>query len=285
MDLTDLLEKELIGLSSELSSVRIPLIVGGGYGLILKQRHVEKSGEKTIRGFPEARSTNDLDVFLTMEFVSDAVCMESPRTALFDRGFSPVSGAEHYQFERVVSHRGQDRQIKIDLLAAPPRDAGVLKKLKVDSRRTRLRAVKEIHAHTAREAFIVAEKAMTVSFSDASVTNIHVPHPFSFLLLKLFAYRDRRNDSEKDFGRYHAFDLYRIVAMITETEYQEMLAFRDKYFDDEIVTEARRIILELFDTVSSDGTIKMREYAQETGYLVSEADSQEFVNDLKTFFV
>ena len=161
----------------------------------------------------------------------------------------------------------------------------MLKKLKVDSRRTRLRAVQEIHAHTAREAFIVAEKAMTVSFSDASVTNIHVPHPFSFLLLKLFAYRDRRNDSEKDFGRYHAFDLYRIVAMITETEYQEMLAFRDKYFDDEIVTEARRIILELFDTVSSDGTIKMREYAQETGYLVSEADSQEFVNDLKTFFL
>ena len=92
MDLTDLLEKELIGLSSELSSVRIPLIVGGGYGLLLKQTHVEKSGEKTIRGFPEARSTNDLDVFLTMEFVSDAVCMESPRTALFDRGFHLFPG-------------------------------------------------------------------------------------------------------------------------------------------------------------------------------------------------
>ena len=42
-------------------------------------------------------------------------------------------------------------------------------------------------------------------------------------MMKLFAFRDRKEDRDKNLGRHHALDLYAIVAMQVESEYQESL--------------------------------------------------------------
>jgi hypothetical protein len=51
-------------------------------------------------------------------------------------------------------------------------------------------------------------------------------------MMKLFAFRDRLSDPNKEFGRYHALDLYTILATTTEQEWEYALHLRDQYKDD-----------------------------------------------------
>jgi len=84
-----------------------------------------------------------------------------------------------------VTYRGSQRRIKLDLLAPPPRDPKLLDTVRVDVRRIRNRKAKGIHAHTAPEAFIIGEEAMVLEPGGAGEFRVRIPHPYSFLLLKL----------------------------------------------------------------------------------------------------
>lgn len=278
MAITDLLGAELQELATKLAPHDVPVIIGGGYGLLLRQQHVEASGEPTLRAIPEARSTNDLDVFLTVELVADAEKMAALRDVLKELDYKAVEGAEHYQFARDVAYRGETRQVKVDLLAPPPRDPAVLGQVKVDSRRVRPRATKNIHAHTTPEALTIGEHVLTLG--EEAPVEVLVPHPFSFLLLKLFAYRDRQGDEAKAFGRYHAFDLYRIVAMMTEVDFAEAEGLRDRYLEDDIVREARAIAAELFHGPEAQGALALLEHARQVLAGVTREDVAAFADDL-----
>lgn len=62
----DALKTSLLDLHHEVDPRGIRLIVGGGYGLFLKQLHLQSRNVLTILSmdvWPEARATNDLDVF------------------------------------------------------------------------------------------------------------------------------------------------------------------------------------------------------------------------------
>jgi hypothetical protein len=142
-EITDILRDELERLARELEPRGVPLIIGGGYGLLLSQERVRQSGVPTVREIPEARSTNDLDLFLSVEIVTDADKMGALRDVLRSSGYTASPGAEHYQFRRDVLHRGAQRNIKVDLLAPPPRDLELLEKVRVDARRLRNRMVRE----------------------------------------------------------------------------------------------------------------------------------------------
>lgn len=64
------LRTALLELLFELRHEDLRLIIGGGYGLYLKQEHVRQEGVRTLfREWPEARSTNDLDLFLRPELL------------------------------------------------------------------------------------------------------------------------------------------------------------------------------------------------------------------------
>jgi hypothetical protein len=283
-EITDILRAELGRLAVALEPHGIPLIIGGGYGLLLRQEHLEHSDVRTVRRIPEARSTNDLDVFLSAEILTDARKMGSLRDVLHRSGYAPIKGAEHYQFEKEVTYRGSQRRIKLDLLAPPPRDPELLETVKVDVRRIRNRKTKGIHAHTAPEAFIIGEEAVVLEPVGAGEFRVRIPHPYSFLLLKLYAYRDRRDDPTKQLGRYHAFDLYRIVAMMTEEEYETAEGFRDRFGGEEVVVEARRIVSDLFADVDSRGTLALLEHARTVGVTIRDEDLAGFLEDLKVFF-
>lgn len=95
------------------------LIIGGGYGLYLKQLYLrENPSVRTLfalKDLPGARTTNDVDLILRAEIVTDSESMRSIREALDALGFSVVETAKYTQFVRPM----QQGQVKIDLLAAP----------------------------------------------------------------------------------------------------------------------------------------------------------------------
>jgi hypothetical protein len=56
---------------------------------------------------------------------------------------------------------------------------------------------------------------------------ICVPHPYTFTMMKLFAFKDWLDDADKELGRYHALDMYTILATTMESEWNQALGFRD----------------------------------------------------------
>src|SRR4051812_14798305 len=108
----------LLDLDSQLNSSQ-ELIIGGGYGLFLKQLYLQANPQ--IRALfaadrlPTARTTEDIDLILRAEIVTDSKSMKPIRAALDRLGFSVVETAKYTQFVRPM----RPGQVKIDLLAAP----------------------------------------------------------------------------------------------------------------------------------------------------------------------
>jgi hypothetical protein len=64
------LQTALLDLLYEVQGTEVKLIIGGGYGIYLKNDHVRRMGMRTLlREWPEQRSTNDLDLFLRPELL------------------------------------------------------------------------------------------------------------------------------------------------------------------------------------------------------------------------
>lgn len=267
--ITDVLRTELIRLASASAEHDVPLIIGGGYGLLLRQEHIEGSRAKTIRAIPTARSTSDIDVFLSAEIMIDAEKLQALRQVLGAHGFASIPGAEHYQFSRAVTYRGVPSELKVDLLAPPPRDIPPGAGIKVDTRRIRNAGARGIHAHTTPEAFSITENTTRVALADEAKASVLLPHPYSFLLLKLFAFRDRKDDARKDLGQYHAFDLYRIIAMMTEDDFLVAERMRDAFASDAIVREARSIVAAFFGGPDSAGALAIACWTSPSGALDS----------------
>ncbi|NBQ15996.1 MAG: hypothetical protein EBU31_15625, partial [Proteobacteria bacterium] len=81
------------------------LMVGGGFGLYLKQLHLEKSGVRTLlprSRWPQARTTQDIDLFLRAEIVADVARMERLREVLDQLGFLVEEDAKWMKFARDV---------------------------------------------------------------------------------------------------------------------------------------------------------------------------------------
>lgn len=67
-----------------------------------------------------------------------------------------------------------------------------------------------------------------------------MPDAFPYLMMKPFAFHDRRDDPQKDVGRHHALDLYTVVGMMTEGEYDRAVATGRELATDGRVTRAGR---------------------------------------------
>jgi hypothetical protein len=86
---TDPLTTTVLDLDAALGG-NADLLVGGGFGLYLKQLHLERSDEKTLlprSRWPRARTTQDIDLFLRAEIIIDAGRMASYRQAIDQLGF------------------------------------------------------------------------------------------------------------------------------------------------------------------------------------------------------
>ena len=115
------------------------------------------------------------------------------------------------------------------------------KLVKINKPRIRPKKAKNIHGYLTEEALTIEENLLPINIADEDENplEIYLPHPFSYLVMKLFALRDRLEDEGKDFGAYHAFDIYRVIAMMTENEWNEAVKMRESYRDAPKIRRSR----------------------------------------------
>jgi hypothetical protein len=264
MEMLDLLKAGLLELHKELPSGDIRLIVGGGYGLYLKQQHLQHQNQRTLLNveiWPEARSTNDLDVFLAAEVVTDSTRMKAIKAALDRLGYTPIESAKYYQF---VKPMPLSRHIKLDLMAGPLGEYEA--RVKTDARRIRPRPSVHLHARRVDEALDLEHGCMGIELEGSLPTGeyhratVYVPPAFTYLLMKLLAFRDRMDDDDKDLGRHHALDILRIVAMMTKDEYEDTAARFQRHADQPFVQDAADMVRRHFADEDSIGVIRIREH-------------------------
>jgi hypothetical protein len=280
------LQTSLLDLLHEIEGTEIKVIVGRGFGIYLKVAQVAKEGRRTLwREYPEPRSTNDLDLFLRPELLVESKKLMPMAEAIARLGYQVVPGAEKYQFVKPGVGDTDAGSVKIDILTGPQsRFKGT--KVRADARRARPHPSIGIHAHPVDEALTLEDGLLPVVLSGKlssglpSTAEIFLPHPYTFSLMKLFAFRDRLGDANKDFGRYHALDLYTILATATEDEWAFALKLRDQSRDLPVTIEAGRLVSEYFSAIDRLGMIRLRE----SPYYRPELRLDDFMSAMQELF-
>lgn len=259
------LQTALLDLLHEVKGTDIKLIIGGGFGIFLKTNHVRRMGTRTLLSeWPEPRSTNDLDLYLRPELLIQSAKLKPLAKAIARLGYQVVPGAEKYQFVKPGPGGVKPGSIKIDILTGPQsrfQGTGV----KTDDRRARPNPSVGIHAHPVDEAPTLEEGLLSepltgkLSSGEPWQTEVLLPHPYIFLMMKLFAFRDRLNDANKEFGRYHTLDLYTILATTMEMEWNQAIEFRNRQGDDPYIMEAGGLVSKHFSSLDRQGIIRLRE--------------------------
>lgn len=265
MNYTDPLAQSILDLHVLLGEAT-PLILGGGYGLYLKQDQVLKRGQRTLFAadlLPDNRTTQDIDLFLRADVVLSAEGMKTVREALDTLGFSPVAGSEFMQFSKPANPAGE---IKIDLLVGPLGEFFDPETVKRDERRVRPKGYKALHAHPLDEAVGIEDHLKEISLQGTlssgapHTATVYVPQPFTYLVMKLLAFRDRANDQGKGLARHHALDIFRTIALLTEDEDPQVREQAQKHMGNVKVIEARHVAAEAFGRLDSLGILRMREH-------------------------
>lgn len=264
----DPLVTTLIDLSRAMDRPGFKIILGGGFGLYLKQLHLQRedSPRTLLPGelWPYPRATEDLDFFLPTEVVVSLADMQALRTAIDRLGFKPVEEAKFLHF---VKPWGEGGRVKFDMLTGPIPDETAKAKLQITPPRVRPRGNLELHAYLTNEALDFELSLLPLTIEGVGSDNragnvvVHVPQPFTFLLMKLHAFADRVEDSDTDLGRHHALDVYRVVAMLTEEEYTLVRQSIERHAALQPVLRAREIIEAYFSAPTALGILRMREHS------------------------
>jgi hypothetical protein len=284
MNTLSVLRTSLLDLLWELQDTGISMIIGGGYGIFLKTTHVKDQNLRTLLSErPESRSTNDLDLFLRPELLIQPEKLKPLSAAIEKLGYQVVETARKYQF--IKPNLAGKGGVKIDFLTGP-QSCFKGTKAKADERRVRPSPSVGLHAHPVDEAPTLEDGLLSLKLTGMLSTGnqwaceVFLPHPYSFLMMKLFAFRDRLNDESKEFSRYHALDLYNIIATTTEDEWNAFAVFRKRLGDESHVKEAGTIVEEYFSGMNKVGIIRMRE----SRYYRPDLQLDDFISILKETF-
>ena len=269
------------------NGLKSPLTVAGGFGLFLKKQYLIEHGKKTL--FPikgVVRSTEDIDLFVHVDILCDQQQFQCILNTLRSLGYEVVDSAKYMQWKKSIDLREDTGYVKIDFLAGNVDVNG--DKLHTKSPRVRNRQVEGLHAHVTPEALFIDEKALEIPFAGERncgvkyQTTICIPHPFTYLLMKLFAFRDRENDTNRQSGAHHAFDIFTIIGSLTEAELDETIDLAQKSFQEPVFQEARQIVMNRFTTSSQKGTIAIRSHELYFHYEVKYLN--EFLNVMTEIF-
>lgn len=283
----DHLRVALLDLLREFDRRSLPLTVGGGYGLYLKREHLARTGERTLfDALPQARSTNDIDLFLRADIVAEPSSVAKVEEVVAGLRFQAIKGAEYLQWVRAVTVGGVEQEMKLDVLVGPTDQVRDRVKVK-DGRRVKAKGFKgKLHAHPTEEALRIDERPIpvpvsgTVSDGSSYSGTVFIPEAFPYLLMKLHAFADCKDDVRKDLGSHHALDAYSVAGMMTEEEYERAKAFGREDRDTEPVRRARQIIADEFASDTPMGLIRMKEHQ----LVRPEFETEEFVAVLKEIF-
>lgn len=124
-----------------------------------------------------------------------------------------------------------------------------------------------MHAHPVDEAPTLEIDCTELSIDgqlssgENAKATVSLPHPFTFITMKLFALRDRVDDAEKDYGRHHALDLYTVFSLMSEEEWKVCQRFRKEFADNPFVKEAGDIVRQFFGNNDARGMIRLKEHS------------------------
>jgi len=283
--ITDL-HTALLELLEKIRESEIKLIIGGGFGIYLKTNHVKRLDMRTLLDqWPEPRSTNDLDLFLRPELLIESSKLKPLVSAITGLDYQVVPGAENYQFVKPGPGGTKAGSVKIDILTGP-QSCFQGTRVKADTRRARPKPSVGMHAHPVDEALTLEEGLLSISLAgtlssgDTWESEIFLPHPYTFAMMKLFAFKDRLDDPDKEFGRYHALDLYTILATTTEEEWKYALQLCDQHKNDPFTIEAGHIVSEYFSALERLGMIRLRE----SPYYRPKLQIEKFMSVLQELF-
>ena len=248
------------------------LILAGGFGMRLKQVELQRMGARTlIAPFPEARATQDLDFFLRIELFVQKERGKAIRS-LLDR-LEYREKRRQWQFENAQDADTPERSVIVDLLARDPdqtREAVKTKDFRVGSG-----AGIGLHGHETPEAFAVEDSPQPILVTAlrtdrrAAEATVFVPHPFASLNMKVTAAHDwlryiRGELTDRERSEKHAFDVYALVAMLTEQELTEAQEMATKYTDHPLAQANRRHIQELYGSPNARGFLAVRQQTGDT---------------------
>jgi hypothetical protein len=248
----DLLTASLLDLLHELEGQGIPITVGGGFGLYLKRRHLASTGERTLfHALPEPRATNDLDLFLRAEVIADKGRTGQVAEAICRLGCTVVENAKFFQWKREVLVGTVYQEVKIDILVGPVDEYRNMLHIKMPRVRPK-GGSSNFHAHAVEEAIHLEDEPTVVTLTgkrsagESLTATVNIPDAFPYLMMKLHAFDDRKDDADKDLGRHHALDLYTIIGMMTEEEYERAKELGAAHAADERVRRACAIVRDHF---------------------------------------
>ena len=255
----------MLDLHSRLDQKGINLVLGGGFGLFLKQLDLLTTRNSRtllpVDAWPRARTTNDLDLFIPMKLLITLADMQAVRAILDELEFQVIQGSQFWQFVLPAT------DVKIDLLTGPVTEA-VKPQLKMDdNRRVRPRGDLKLHARHTPEALGLAENQEALLIHGQLLNGaeyqgmINIPSPFSYLMMKVTAFGDQVDNEKRVFGRHHALDLYRIIAMLNEEQYAQTKQQFTKHSNDLNAQCVMTLAKELFGSTESPGIIRMKEHA------------------------
>jgi len=253
----------LAELAAELDRENIPVILGGGLSQYLRGK---LDGGRSPR-YPfaaPARSTEDLDLFLSPPLIVDAGKIYGLRRALAAQGYSVRPEARNFQFEKNISLYGQPRTVKVDLLAAPPAGEDVAK-VTIKRPRIKPKGAEDIHAYLADESEgielgkIPVPPALLSTSLTLKNAVLFIPSVFNFLILKLHAFGDSKNDEKKDLGRHHAWDIFAAVAGMAEADWAAARVHLASHAARPYLLKAAAIRAAEFSSATALGLLRLRD--------------------------
>lgn len=269
----DHLTKHLLELADGFCEADIPLILGGGMGLFLRDVYLLKSvGAPRYGGkIPAPRTTDDLDLLFASHIIVSEQSMCHVRDLL--KRLEYEVAARYFQFEKMTN----GKKTKVDLLAAPPADMSNAQRNGFRIR-PKGKASEGIHGYYTAEARRIDHELRAVNIEGRE---IQTPSAFNFLILKLHAFRDRQDRDDSDYGRHHAFDLYRVIAGMDESDWISASSYRTAFDHESQTMAAREIVQALFADDISAGAIRLRE---NVGFGEFADNLTYFLEDLRALF-
>ena len=255
----------------ELNAVgKQPILVAGGFGLIMKQQWLlseENRSEKIIVPLerwkdPRLRATKDVDIAIGLHLLCDPEKQGAVAKILKQHGFS-----EEVNYWKWNKNLTPDNEVVIELHA--PHPGTEEPQLKIQGNRVKGTTGKS-SLHGYANAELVGHDLYPFSFMWKCV-EVLLPNPVTFLLMKLTAAEDRwklaqspeadaatltesRNQAFK-----HAQDAYRLLAMVTSGEYETSSDVVKKIADKEAFQKAKVIVSQSFVTEESWNIDKVKE--------------------------
>lgn len=258
-DPADPLHAHLLDIMSDPAAVG--LILTGGYGLRLKQFHLQNTNAATLQAIlPEARATQDLDFLLRLALFVQKERGTAVRTLLDRLGYQEYT--PRWQFGKSFDSSAPGRTVKVDLLARSPLADEIVR---VKGSRVGAGAGINMHGRETPEAFAVEESPIPLSVSGMNTRNelvtttVYVPHPYAWINMKIAAAYDwlrrERGEIPSKYGaEKHVFDVFILTAMLTETEVSEVTDIANRYQKHPVAQNARIWAHELYGSNQAPGT-------------------------------